>query len=1003
MATAGSRPLFEDDEEKAKFMNAFESKLAALGQEHSETLDSMHNLAFVLTCRGEHEEAEVLLRKALLIVERVFGEDHPRTIHSMSCLTTVLRRDRKYAEAEVMLRRIENIKERTLGTGHSETLKTTKDLAWILYRRGKYEEISELYRKLDVNDSDTIRMMNDTSRLDAAEIIYRGSLEQEARYLGEEHPETLRSRSILAGWLKGKCRRAEAEREYRQLVTLRTKVLGRSHKDTLESMTDLAAVLSEQVKFRQAEEVLREVIELQEDASGKGHLEVLRSTGALARVLLESGRTSDAEEALRQLVTLKSQLHGADHPETLEIMDELAVVLGKQEKYTEAEQIFRELTVSLQKSLSCEDPKVLTTLSYLAVMLEKQGRHQEAEETIYQQHSNGNPEGVARTDRIPIYQPLTSPISTRILKIYPSRYEASALVCELMEEELNDDNPPSYAAISYTWSSQSPSRRILCHGKALAVTENCEAILRRFRQGDKMSYLWIDAICIDQSNVNERNIQVAMMEDIYRLAEVVAVWLGPLTERTQEAFRYFTDLAESRQSAVNQTEDNKPDYDRAQSRLLSTEILEQPWFTRMWTIQEVAMASPKAVYLCRGDRMIGWETFMQAMASGKLDPTTRSLAHSAAQIFNRLRPLFESARASSQRPGLVSPQALLRSFTPLREVLNILAEVRGKLATDVRDKVFALHGIFKAFNARCFPAPDYAKPARQVFRETAKAVIEQDKSLHILYHVSSRARMAHLPSWVPDWGDTDVIDSNPSFQFWSASRDSVHHHSPDYSGDGDSLHVEGIVVGKISNRSTVLSAETDGAHHSDIEVFRNWFQCCVIGGSEYRTGEPVKEAFYKCLVQLPSTEGLDIYISQSYREKLSHDSYEEWARVIARGTSANATTETANDTRSGGLELISGATTASPVLDGAAKIFHDTIRESLRGKALFLTDTRHMGIAGEAIQEGDAVALLSGLEMPMILRPTNGGYSVITWAYVHGIMEGEEWPEAGPLDVITLV
>lgn len=978
-------------------MNAFESKLAALGQEHSETLDSMHNLAFALTCRGEHEEAEALLRKAVPIVVRVFGEDHPRTVHSLSCLTTVLRRDSKYAEAEVILRRIADIKERSLGYGHVETLETTKDLAWMLYRQGKYEEISDLYRKLNVEDPDTIRVMNDVSRLDAAEIIHRSSLELETRFLGEEHPEALGSRSNLAGWLKGKCRRAEAETAYRQLVTLRTKVLGSNHKDTLESMNDLAVALSEQKKFREAEEVLREVINLQEETYGKGHLEVLGSTGALARVLLESGRTSEAEEVLRQLVALKTQLHGEDHPETLESLDELAVVVSKQEKYAEAEQIFRQLTKLLQKSLSRNNPKVLTTLSYLAIMLEKQGKHQEAEEMIYQQHASSeegqhsqNPEEAARRDGNFIHQPLTSSRSTRIIKIYPSRYETSALVCELSEEELNDDNPPSYAAISYTWGSQSPSKIILCHGKALAVTQNCEAILRRFRQVDKMSYVWIDAICIDQSNVKERNIQVAMMEDIYRLAEVVAVWLGPATECTQEAFRYFEHLAEG----------NNLDRDRAQSRLLSKEILEQPWFTRMWTIQEVAMASPKVVYLCRGDRMMGWATFMQAMASGKLDPDIRSLAQSAAQIFNRLRPLFESARASSRRPGLVSPQALLRSFTPLREILNILAEVRGKLATDVRDKVFALHGIFKAFDARCFPAPDYAKPARQVFRETAEAVIEQDKSLHILYHVSSRARMASLPSWVPDWGDTDVIDSNPTFQFWRASRDSVHRHPPDYT---HSLRVEGKAIGKISTRSTALSAGTDGANYSDIELFRNWIRCCIISGSEYRTGESVKEVFYKCLVQLPSTEGLDVYIPQSYREKVSSESYEEWARVITRGTESSAKTETAGEPGSREFELISTATTGDSVLDGAAKIFHDTIQERLHGKAWFFTDTRYMGVAGEAIREGDVVTLLSGLEMPMILRPTEGGYSVVTWAYVHGVMEGEEWPETSPLDVLALV
>ncbi|TRX93638.1 hypothetical protein FHL15_005610 [Xylaria flabelliformis] len=1014
MATTAPKTQSNDDEEITNLLSVLESNMKTLGQEHSETIDTMHNLAFVLTRRGEHEEAEALLRKAVPMVERLFGEDHTRTMHSLNCLTTVLRRNGKYTEAEDILRQISKRKERSLGKDNPETLKSIEDLAWVLYRQGKYEDISELYPQPEQQeDSDIIQIqMNDTGRLDAAEIIYRGSLELKTRLLGEEHPVTLASRSELAGWLNAKCRRDEAEAMYRQLVTLRTKVLGRDHKDTRKSMNDLSIVLGEQEKYHDAEEVLRELLGLQEGALGKGHPEVLRSMGALARVLLESGRLREAEEEFRQLVALKSQHHGEEHPETLESMNELAIVISEQEHYAEAEKIFRQRTMLLQKSLSRDNPKALTSLSYLAVMLEKQGKHDEAEKALYQRYLCSR-EGLEKEDsedaagRVGIfeYQPLAFPKSTRILKVYPSRYETAALVCELTEEVLDNDNPPSYAAISYTWGSQVPDRRILCHGKALIVTENCEAILRRFRQADKMTYLWIDAICINQNVVKERNQQVAMMEDIYRLAEIVAVWLGSSTEFTNEAFSYFENLAESRYSK------SPVGRDSAQSLLLAKEVLDQPWFTRMWTIQEVAMASPKAVYLCRGDKMMRWESFMQAIASRKLDPDVSSLAHNAAQVFNRLKPLFESARASARRPGLVSPQGLLGSFTPLREILNILVEVRGRLSTDVRDKVFALHGIFKAFNSR-FPAPDYSKSARQVFCETAEAVIKQDECLHILYHVASRARMPDLPSWVPDWGDTDAIDNNPTFTFWRATCSSVYRISPD-SRHGDSLHTSGRTIGKISIRSTALSAETDPTI-SEIGVFQDWFQCCRRLAGSYITGESIEEAFYNTLTQLPSTESyLDIFIQQSYRENVSLEPYREWTKVIMQSIKSNIITEAASDAESGvsGLNKpladmghpIFSTTTAAPALDGAAKTFHDTIRERLRGKTLFLTDTHHMGIAGDAIQEGDVVTLLSGLEMPIILRPNGSSYSVITWAYIHGVMEGEEWPGTDKLDIITLV
>ncbi|KAI0412019.1 heterokaryon incompatibility protein-domain-containing protein [Xylaria grammica] len=989
-----------DDEEKDKLVRELNSKTQCLGLEHSETLEILHHLAFVLTGRGEYEEAEVLLKKAAPVVERVYGTDHSWTTHSLRCLAIVLREAGKLAEAENTFRQISKIQESSLGKAHPDTLHTTGYLAWVLYRQGKYEKILELYPDLKEEDSNTYyRLTRDTSRLDAAEIIYRGSLQLSTKFLGKEHPETLGSQGELAHWLKEKCRRAEAETMYRQLVTLRTKVLGKDHKDTLESMNDLAGVLGEQKKYQNAEEVLRELITLQQSSFGMGSLEELKTMGVLARVLLESGRLRDAKEILGQLVTLESQLSNEEHPETLKSLENLAIAVSEQEQYADAEKIFRQSIELLLKSVGKDNPKVLTTLSYLALMLEKQGNHDEAERVLYKQRKTAE-EGLEKEDSEEAacevepftYEPLASPKHTRILKIYPSRYEAAALVCELTEEALDNVNPPSYAAVSYTWGSQRPSRRIFCHGKTLLVTENCEAILRRFRQADKMSYLWVDAICINQSIVEERNDQVAMMEDIYRLAEIVVVWLGPATEITGEAFNYFESLAEHRRSLND---------DRERLPLLSKEILEQPWFTRMWTIQEVAMASPNAVYLCRGNEMMRWESFMQALATGELDPGVSSLVNSAAQIFNRLRPLFESARASSRHPDLVSPQRLLRSFTPLREILNILIEVRGKLATDVRDKVFALHGIFKAFNAR-FPAPDYSKPAKQVFHETAKAIIEQDKSLHILYHVSSRARMPDLPSWVPDWGDTDVVGGNPSFSFWSATRGSVHRPSFD-SENRNALRTSGKVIGEISTRSTALPVEISRPDNN-IKVFQDWIQCCQHITDSYVTGDPIDEAFYGTLIQLPSTEGLDVFIPKSYyTEKLSPESYKEWVEVIKHGMGFNAAAQAASDTSSKESELASSATTATPALDGAAKIFNDTIQERLGGKALFLTDTQHIGTAGDVIQEGDVVTLLSGLEMPIILRPNEKGYSVVTWAYVHGVMEGEEWPVTDDLDVITLV
>jgi hypothetical protein len=75
----------------------------------------------------------------------------------------------------------------------------------------------------------------------------------------------------------------------------------------------------------------------------------------------------------------------------------------------------------------------------------------------------------------------------------------------------------------------------------LMITESCEDALRRFQKDLKQAQalsIWIDAICIDQSNTQERNQQVSMMGDVYGSATTVWVWLGPGTKDSDKAFKY---------------------------------------------------------------------------------------------------------------------------------------------------------------------------------------------------------------------------------------------------------------------------------------------------------------------------------------------------------------------------------------------------------------------------------------------------------------------------------
>jgi len=125
------------------------------------------------------------------------------------------------------------------------------------------------------------------------------------------------------------------------------------------------------------------------------------------------------------------------------------------------------------------------------------------------------------------YEPLASERSIRTVEVRGSDKPDAELCCTLKEQDLGDG--PSYEAISYAWEGQTPSHRISCDGLDLLVTDNCAEILRHFRpkSPEQSRRLWIDAICINQSPGLEKNHQVKLMCDIYRIAKRVLVWLAP--------------------------------------------------------------------------------------------------------------------------------------------------------------------------------------------------------------------------------------------------------------------------------------------------------------------------------------------------------------------------------------------------------------------------------------------------------------------------------------------
>jgi hypothetical protein len=115
------------------------------------------------------------------------------------------------------------------------------------------------------------------------------------------------------------------------------------------------------------------------------------------------------------------------------------------------------------------------------------------------------------------------PREIRILVLLPG-YRSDPVKCQPIKQSLDSLSSP-YEALSYEWGPEEPIRSIYLDGVRINIRHNLKA-LRSIRYTKTRRTIWVDAICINQDDIIERNTQVAMMSEIYRRASQVLVSLG---------------------------------------------------------------------------------------------------------------------------------------------------------------------------------------------------------------------------------------------------------------------------------------------------------------------------------------------------------------------------------------------------------------------------------------------------------------------------------------------
>ncbi|KAF4987834.1 hypothetical protein FGRMN_10150 [Fusarium graminum] len=262
----------------------------------------------------------------------------------------------------------------------------------------------------------------------------------------------------------------------------------------------------------------------------------------------------------------------------------------------------------------------------------------------------------------------------------------SPLECHVFQAYLDDEATIiPYKALSYVWGEQDTPCEVRVNGKTMFITQSLHDALNHLRQPYEDEVLWVDALCIDQSDIRERGHQVSHMGEIYRKADKVIIWLGFFSgdaARLKDSVDDFNRQISSSSFPKWPREDVRwkelwkrvPGVTEPRSHERNVSGLESfmrsSWFTRVWILQEVANAKA-AVIKC-------------------------NLGSVPAKVF-ALLPYILDVKISQQCLAILDimpgPSKLKSWWNENRSLGMLLCKFKDCRATDPRDKVFALLGM----------------------------------------------------------------------------------------------------------------------------------------------------------------------------------------------------------------------------------------------------------------------------------------------------------------------
>ncbi|KAK1758115.1 heterokaryon incompatibility protein-domain-containing protein [Echria macrotheca] len=611
-----------------------------------------------------------------------------------------------------------------------------------------------------------------------------------------------------------------------------------------------------------------------------------------------------------------------------------------------------------------------------------------------------------------------------------------------------------YAALSYTWGSPDPTHWIVVNGIITPVTESVEVALRSFAQttsafNDNSQYgLWIDALCINQSDEAERAAQVAKMRTIYSTAWTVIAWLGEAkaTENSDAAFALLRRFAASPETehdelARKYLETPAPDLSLENAFYGLARLMMRPYWSRLWVVQEIVLGGSATVLRCGGGQQLDWTTFCAGVdVLFRRDMyllKDRFLANRVKRDGRRdvvwhaynLHLVHKDLRVLNQHveEGVVGQQHL-----GFRRLLDIASH---SACRDARDKVFALIGMVHPAIARQVTQSYYSASTPSIFTAVARAYILHSGGLEPLREGNPWGSVG-CPTWAADWTwkgrrRYSRVES-PVWGAWRARDEDAVDPAGVYKAAGDwpaqfefigesLLQCRGFVFDRVVGLGArgVGHFGWDGA--SIVQGPRSWKP---IYGDHTQTARALVETLMlgrgAGAKRLDGRHSAILSLPKTFRAAGPQFKQRGWSWLASQQGYYfrwELWRSTHDGLRLGRSKLADFFTDVIP--EGADEDSYNEVYgvfdRSCQERRLMLTEGGRIGwgpdniIYSDGYQQmwpGDLLCIIFGCSTPLVIRPLGSdgeAFQIVGEAYVHGVMDGEAAKSSGSFEETTFL